>query len=323
MDQVYSTGQLRAQSLMIKIYFLSLINRLTLILGLLSGSSTAWCQVTITGIVISNDDKMPIPGVSVVEEATQNGTSTQSDGSFELTVTDKNSIIKFSFIGYIPQKVSLNGRDKVNIVLKIDCIRDWFDAQRIGLYLNSGVINNPLGGQFELSFPAYFGRGTLTTGISYQTNLEQNKFMTCEVELKHFIFNCNFDMAAGLFYRRVEFNNDFNSTAYSLETNFNFNGLGFITGYSHLNFERIETDDKHRYSGPLIGIRTWIKGPLRLAVSAKAAIYKNKEEYFVEVLRESRYIDAFVKFYKLDTFSEVTLGIGKTFGYRFRSQKIK
>ena len=283
----------------------------------------SWCQVTITGIVISSDDKMPIPGVSVVEQATHNGASTQSDGSFELTVTDKNSTIEVSFIGYITQQVPLNGRDKVNIVLKVECTRDWFDAQEIGLYLNSGVINNPLGGQFELSFPAYFGEGTLTTALSYQTDLEENEFLNAEVDLKHFIFTCNFDMNAGVFYRMVEFNNDFNSIAYSLETNFNFKGVGFITGYSHLNFERIETEENHGHSGPLVGIRTRINGPLRLAVSAKAAIYKNKEEYFVEVLRESRYIDAFVKFYKLDAFTEVSLGIGTTFGYRFRSQKFK
>jgi hypothetical protein len=283
----------------------------------------SWCQVTITGIVISSDDKMPIPGVSVVEQATHNGASTQSDGSFELTVTDKNSTIEVSFIGYITQQVPLNGRDKVNIVLKVECTRDWFDAQEIGLYLNSGVINNPLGGQFELSFPAYFGEGTLTTALSYQTDLEENEFLNAEVDLKHFIFTCNFDMNAGVFYRMVEFNNDFNSIAYSLETNFNFNGVGFIAGYSHLNFERIEAGENHGHSGPLIGIRTWINGPLRLAVSAKTSIYRNKEEYFVEVLRESRYIDAFAKFYKLDTFSEVSLGIGTTFGYRFKRQKLK
>ena len=302
---------------------MTLISRLIFLLAILTYTAPSWCQVTINGIVISSDDKMPIPGASVVEHATHNATSTQSDGSFELTVTDRNSTIEVSFIGHTPQKVSLNGRDKVNIVLKVDCIRDWFDAQEIGLYLNSGVMNNPIGGQFELSFPAYFGRGTLTTGLSYQTDMEENEFLNAEVALKHFIFTCNFDMNAGVFYRTVEFKNDFNSIAYSLETNFNFDGVGFITGYSHLNFERIETDKNHRYSGLLIGIRTWINGPLRLAVSAKAAIYKNKEEYFFEVLRESRYIDAFVKFYKLDSFSEVSLGIGTTFGYRFKSQKLK
>lgn len=286
-------------------------------------SSTVWCQVTVTvtGTVVSSDDNTSLPGVNVVVKGTSNGTVTQGDGSFSLTVTDNNAILIFSFVGYILQEVSVNGRDNLKITLKVDCIRDWFDVQKIGLYANSGVINSPIGGQFYFAFPAYFGKGTLTTSVSYQTNFDKNKFVNGQVELKHFIFNCDFDMDAGLFYRKVKYEDDFNSRAYSVEANFNFGRLRFITGYSNLNFNNIETNDRQNYSGPLIGIGTWIDGPLRLSITGKAAIYKDHQEYMGQILRDSRYVDVFVKFYKLDSFTELSLGIGTTIGYRFKSQK--
>ena len=143
-------------------------------------------QVTVTGTVISSGDQILFPGVNVVERGTSNGTVTQTDGSFSLTVSNTNAKLTFSFVGYITQEVALNGRDNLKIILKVDCIRDWFDVQRIGLYVNSGIVNSPIGWRFDLAFPAYFGKGTLTGGISYQTNLDENGFLNGQVELKHF-----------------------------------------------------------------------------------------------------------------------------------------
>jgi len=291
---------------------------LTLTLIGLTITLTAWCQVTVTGTVIASDDKSPIPGVNIVERGTTNGTVTQGDGRFSINVKDAKSVLQFYFIGFVTKEVPVNGRDDINITLEVDCIRDWFDVQKIGVYFNSGVVNNPIGGKFEIAFPAYFGRGTLTSSISYQTDFDKNKFINGDLKLKHFIFNCDFDMDAGWYYRTFEFG-DFNSTANSLETNFNFNKFGLIAGVSHLDYNPII--DRRTFNGPVIGLRTWINGPLRLVLSGKAAIYKDKQEYFVEILRDSRYVDVFIKYYKLDTFSELSLGIGTTFNYRFRKQK--
>jgi hypothetical protein len=279
---------------------------------------TAWCQVTVTGTVIASDDKSPIPGVSVVEKGTTNGTVTQGDGRFSINVKHAKSVLQFYFIGFVTREIPVNGRDNINITLEVDCIRDWFDVQKIGIYFNSGIVNNPVGGKFEIALPAYFGKGTLTSSISYQTDFEENRFMNADVKLKHFIFNCYFDMDAGWYYRTFEFG-DFKSTAHSFEANFNFNKLGLIAGFGHLDYSPIT--DSRASNGPVIGLRTWINGPLRLAISGKVAIYKEKQEYFGEILRDSKYVDLVVKYYKLDTFSEISLGVGTTFNYRFRKQK--
>jgi len=279
---------------------------------------TAWCQVIVTGTVISSDDKSPISGVSIVEKGTTNGTVTQGDGKFSINVKDAKSTLQIYFIGFVTRELPVNGRDNINITLEMDCIRDWFDVQKIGIYFNSGVINTPVGGKFEIALPVYVGRGTLISSIGYQTDLDKNSFITGDLKLKHFIFNCNFDMDAGWYYRTFKFG-DFHSTGNSLETNFNFNKFGLIAGVSHLDYNPII--DNRSFNGPVIGLRTWINGPLRLVISGKAAFYKDKQEYFGEILRDSKYIDLFVKYYKLDTFSELSLGIGTTFGYRLRKQR--
>jgi len=260
---------------------------------------TAWSQVTVTGTVRFADDNSPMPGVSVIEVGTTNGTVTQANGQFSIVVKDTRSTLQFQFIGCTTREEPLNGQSHVDVTLKTDCIRDWFDVQKISLYACSGVINNPTGGRLDIAFPAYFGHGTPTSGISYQTNFNKNEFINGDVKLKHFIFTCNFDIDATWFYRR----------------------FGIITGYSHLVFNTLEFNDRKNYNGPVIGFRTWTGGSLRLVISGKVSIYNGKQEYLVDILRESRHVDVFVKYYTLESFSEVSLGVGTTFGYLFKRQR--
>lgn len=55
-------------------------------------------EVTVTGKVTSETDGGPIPGVSVVQKGTTNGTITDIDGNYSLT-TPEGSTLVFSFIG--------------------------------------------------------------------------------------------------------------------------------------------------------------------------------------------------------------------------------
>lgn len=54
---------------------------------------------TITGTVVSQTDNLPIPGANVIVEGTTNGTTTDFDGNFSLTVKS-GDIIDVSFIGF-------------------------------------------------------------------------------------------------------------------------------------------------------------------------------------------------------------------------------
>ena len=78
----------------------------------------SWAQTTITGTVIDEFGDGLI-GVNVVEKGTTNGTVTDFDGNYSLSVSN-GSILVFSYIGYVPQEVATDGQQNINITLKED-----------------------------------------------------------------------------------------------------------------------------------------------------------------------------------------------------------
>ncbi|MDR1369271.1 MAG: TonB-dependent receptor [Dysgonamonadaceae bacterium] len=62
-----------------------------------------------------------LAGVSIVVDGTSTGTSTNTDGWFSLKAST-DVTLKISYIGYLPQTVKLNGRNKIDIVMKEDML---------------------------------------------------------------------------------------------------------------------------------------------------------------------------------------------------------
>lgn len=73
----------------------------------------------ITGSVIG-DDGSGLPGVSVLIEGTSEGTVTDVDGNYTINVASDESVLVFSFIGYVTQRVSVGALAVVNITLVAD-----------------------------------------------------------------------------------------------------------------------------------------------------------------------------------------------------------
>lgn len=73
-------------------------------------------EQVVTGTVLDAYN-MGVPGASIVEKGTTNGTITDFDGNYTLTVSNKNATLVFSFIGYKTQEIPLNGQVKVNVTL--------------------------------------------------------------------------------------------------------------------------------------------------------------------------------------------------------------
>lgn len=72
----------------------------------------------ITGVVKDQNGE-PVIGANVVEKGTTNGSITDIDGKFSLTVSDK-AIIQVSYIGYTGQELSVGNQSNLAIVLKED-----------------------------------------------------------------------------------------------------------------------------------------------------------------------------------------------------------
>lgn len=288
-------------------------------MGLWLHPVAASAQVTVTGTVTSHGS--PLPGVNVVEKGTDTGTATNAEGEFSLTVSSEDAVVVFTFIGFVSQEIPVKERTHLEVTLQEDCNIDFFDHQQIGLYASSGVINTPVGGTFEFSFPAFSNNTTLKTSATWQSDLDKNNFVNVHLDLDHIVASCNFQMDIRSHYRKLSFNDDIDVNAWSVETNLHFDPISVIAGYSHLDFTRITSAENLSASGPMLGLSKWIGAPFNMRVTGKSAIYKYKTEYQAEVAHDFKRIKTFVRFYKLDEFTEVTLGVGTSFTYWLKRQR--
>ena len=77
-------------------------------------------SVTVSGVVISTEDGLPIIGASVLEKGTSNGTITDFDGMYELTVQD-GAVLVFSYVGMTTQELTVTG-PQMDVRLSSDAI---------------------------------------------------------------------------------------------------------------------------------------------------------------------------------------------------------
>ena len=85
---------------------------------LLFFSTTAHAQQRSVAGIITNEDHMPLEGVSVIEKGTNKGTSTDLNGKFELQVSNSTAVLVISYVGYKEKEVSLNNQASIEISLE-------------------------------------------------------------------------------------------------------------------------------------------------------------------------------------------------------------
>jgi TonB-linked SusC/RagA family outer membrane protein len=80
-----------------------------------------WCGAliygqTVTGVVTDAKDGLPLAGSSIVIKGTFTGTSTGADGRYTLKASG-NSVLVFSFTGYISQEIAVQNRTSIDVQL--------------------------------------------------------------------------------------------------------------------------------------------------------------------------------------------------------------
>ncbi len=82
---------------------------------------SVWAQDrVVTGKLTSKEDGSVLPGVNVVLKGTTNGTVTDSEGSYKLTVPSTGGVLVFTFIGLGTQEVDIAQRAVVDVQLEAD-----------------------------------------------------------------------------------------------------------------------------------------------------------------------------------------------------------
>ncbi|HOW39647.1 MAG TPA: SusC/RagA family TonB-linked outer membrane protein [Bacteroidales bacterium] len=79
-------------------------------------------QVRVTGTIIDAGTSEPLVGVNVVLEGTTIGVMTDVKGKFTLNVPDLTGALQFSYIGYVAQRIPINGQTVIDIKLASDLL---------------------------------------------------------------------------------------------------------------------------------------------------------------------------------------------------------
>lgn len=83
-------------------------------------TSASFAQFTVSGIVSDANDETGIPGATVIQKETVNGTTTNVDGFYSLTLSSGEDTLQFSYIGYKTITIPVNGRSVIDIMLEPD-----------------------------------------------------------------------------------------------------------------------------------------------------------------------------------------------------------
>ena len=80
-----------------------------------------WAQeTTITGTVISESDKQPLPGVNVVIKGTTTGVITDLEGKYSINVSSSDAVLEFSSVGYMTESIEVAGQSVIDVSLDED-----------------------------------------------------------------------------------------------------------------------------------------------------------------------------------------------------------
>lgn len=76
-------------------------------------------SIVITG-KITDENGLGIPGASVVEKGTKNGSISDHDGNYTIKVKDENSILVASYIGYLNKEITVGSSSVINIKMEVN-----------------------------------------------------------------------------------------------------------------------------------------------------------------------------------------------------------
>ena len=83
---------------------------------LFMGISVAFAQKTVSGNVV-DDQGIPLPGATILEQGTTNGVSSDFDGNFSIEVAE-GAVLVISFVGYQTQEITVGAEDNISVALE-------------------------------------------------------------------------------------------------------------------------------------------------------------------------------------------------------------
>ena len=103
-----------------RLYYRKFCRLLAGLLVVAGTSSHAWGQIPVTGRVTSSEGGEGLPGVNVVVKGTTEGTITDTDGRYAISVPSAESSLIYSYIGHVTQEITVGERSVIDISMDLD-----------------------------------------------------------------------------------------------------------------------------------------------------------------------------------------------------------
>lgn len=94
---------------------------LLLLMALIVTISSTMAQTAVTGKV-TDDTGQPLPGATIVEKGTINGSVSNTDGNYSISNVSEDAILVFSFVGMLTQEITVGNQTTINVTLAPESI---------------------------------------------------------------------------------------------------------------------------------------------------------------------------------------------------------
>jgi len=94
------------------------LKQLLLFSFIILGASLGHAQQSLSGSVV--DEAGPLPGVTIIEKGTNNGTTSDFDGNYTLTTSEQDAVLVFTYIGFLTQEIPVGTSSTIDVQLTED-----------------------------------------------------------------------------------------------------------------------------------------------------------------------------------------------------------
>ena len=91
------------------------LKQLLLFSFIILGASLGYAQQSLSGSVV--DGAGPLPGVTIIEKGTNNGTTSDFDGNYTLTTSGQDAVLVFTYIGFLAQEIPVGTSSTIDVQL--------------------------------------------------------------------------------------------------------------------------------------------------------------------------------------------------------------
>ena len=169
-------------------------------IALLSATFFVNAQTTISGNI--TDSSGPLPGVTILEKGTTNGTVSDFDGNYTLSVANQNSVLVFSYLGFLTQEITSDESGALDVQMQQDVHEDLgvliFDPDDDGdndIYFTSG------GNEYDPNSQGYADRFYENKGnlnfIQNKNAIPQNRNSNQHISAVDFDHDRDLDLLVG------------------------------------------------------------------------------------------------------------------------------